>query len=491
MKTWIDRISHYAITAIILLMVACAPSPATLVPTNTPIIATQPADPLVATPSAQTPVVLDTDMSIDAIMAILYILQRPELSIKSITVAGDGEVHCSSGVSHALGLIAMANAGKIPVACGRETPLEGDHQFPSQFRNVADSSLRIIWPKTEPGSNITAVELLQKTINSASQPVVVVTDGPLTNVAEAILADPQLINNIQMIYIMGGAISVPGNLYGVPDASINSTAEANFYIDPHAASVVINSGAPITLVPLDATNQAPLDTVFFNALSEHKTTAAANAVYNMLDYTGSYQQMGTFLWDPLTYAIASDESLATFETKRITVIEEEGSEIGRTKVSQTGTDVRVAISPDVDRFLDTYLSTLNGGEQIAFDWVTARFTPTPLPNSVKVITESGKCWFETSNQVLPGPFAVILYDKDPGSYAGLAFVTLDADKTLADLEAWPSVSPPSWLEVVDYIEALPGMEVSRAVEMIDKPIYLVCFDISGKMGALGPIVSSE
>jgi len=481
MKTWIDRILCSLLIAIILLMAACTASPAALQPGNT----------LIATPSPKTPVVLDTDMSIDAIMAILYILQKPELSVKAITVAGDGEVHCSSGVNHALGLVAIANAGAIPVACGRETPLAGDHQFPSEFRNVADSSLRINWPEVGEGSKLSAVELLKTTIHNTSQPVVLVTDGPLTNVAEALQADPQLAKNIKMIYIMGGAIDVPGNLYGVSDASINSTAEANIYIDPHAANLVLNSGAPITLVPLDVTNQVPLDTVFFKALSEHKNTSAAKAVYNMLDYTGSYQQMGTYLWDPLTYAIASDESLATFAARKITVIEDEGPEIGRTKTSETGKEVRVALTTDADRFLDTYLSTLNGGQTIAVDWTTARFTPTPLANSVKVITEGGKCWFENSNLVLPGPYGVILYDKDPSSYAGLAFVTLNADKTLADLQAWPSVSPPDWLQVEDYIETIPGMEVSKVSEMKDKPIFLVCFDASGKIGALGPIETSK
>ncbi len=490
MNPRIARIQYTVLIAIILWVAACTPSPATPEPTNIPITTVQPTNTFVPFEIPHTPVVVDSDMGSNGVMAILYILQRPDLSVKAITVVGSGETHCRAGIDHALGLIALTNAGKIPVACGRETPLVGDHQFPSMVRAQADSSLRIKWPEIGSASTLTAAELLQTTINSSSQPVVLVADGPLTNVAEAILADPQLVKNIQMIYIMGGAIDVPGNLFGVPDASSNKTAEFNMYVDPHAANIVLNSGAPIRLIPLDATNQVPLDAVFYKVLSRHLTTPAAKAVYDMLDYTKSYLQTGYYFWDPLTYAIASDESLAIFMTNKITVIEEDGPEIGRTKVSQDGKEVQVAYIYNVDHFLDLYLSVLNGGQPLFIDWVTARFTPTPPPNVVNVIIQGGKCSLEGSMLVPRGPVGVYLIDKDPVRDAGLAIVTADEGKTLADLVTSPGLEQPSWVQILgNILETSPGNEVSQVVEVGDKPIYLVCFDSppAAKIGALGPI----
>jgi hypothetical protein len=69
---------------------------------------------------------------------------------------------------------------------------------------------------------------------------------------------------------------------------------------------------------------------------------------------------------------------------------------------------------------------------------------------------------------------------------------MDADKSIADLVAWPSTDQPSWLQILEFIETSPGNESLQTVVVQDKPIYLVCFDglpngSAAKIGALGPI----
>ncbi|OQY44390.1 MAG: hypothetical protein B6242_12910, partial [Anaerolineaceae bacterium 4572_78] len=73
--------------------------------------------------SVSKPVIIDTDMGTDDWLAMLYLLQRPELSVKAITVTGTGLAHCEPGTQNALGLVALAEQSDIPVTCGRETPL--------------------------------------------------------------------------------------------------------------------------------------------------------------------------------------------------------------------------------------------------------------------------------------------------------------------------------------------------------------------------------
>ena len=73
------------------------------------------------------PVIIDTDMAGDDWLAILYLLNRPDVSVQAITVTGTGEAHCGPGIKHALSLTALAGQPDIPVSCGRETPLQGDH----------------------------------------------------------------------------------------------------------------------------------------------------------------------------------------------------------------------------------------------------------------------------------------------------------------------------------------------------------------------------
>lgn len=88
----------------------------------------------------QTPksVIYDTDMAHEDVFSALFLLSHPNVDVRAITVTGTGEVHCEPGVEHALGLVALSGNEEIPVACGRETPLAGNHVFPAEWRKDAD-----------------------------------------------------------------------------------------------------------------------------------------------------------------------------------------------------------------------------------------------------------------------------------------------------------------------------------------------------------------
>jgi inosine-uridine nucleoside N-ribohydrolase len=306
--------------------------------------------------------VIDTDMAVDDWMAILYLVQRPDVGVEAITVTGTGEAHCNPGRRNALGLLSLAGNAEVPVSCGRETPLQGNHVFPTSWRDLVDSMLGLSLPSNpNPASTETAVELLTSVIQGSPQKLVLVTLGPLTNVAEALENEPALVDNLEMIYIMGGAVAVPGNLQ-VPDVEIdNRVAEWNIYVDPHAAAVVFESGAPVTLVALDATNDARVTMDFYRRLEADRTTPEAGFVYEVLSRMQGFISSGDyFFWDPLAAAVATDESLVTIELHTLAVIEEEGPESGRTLVTEGGRNIRVCTDADGARFEELFLDTLNG-----------------------------------------------------------------------------------------------------------------------------------
>lgn len=334
-----------------LMVAACASAP-----TSAP---QEPSYPAIGATRA---VVIDTDMAVDDWMAILYLLQRPDVVVEAITVTGAGEAHCDAGTRNALDLAAPAGNADIPVSCGRETPLQGDHTFPASWRERVDTLAGLSLPSSpDPPSTQSAVELLTSTIQSAPQKVVLVTLGPLTNVAEALQCEPSLVANIEMIYIMGGAVNVPGNLQ-VPGADIdNSVAEWNIYVDPHAAAVVFESGAPITLVPLDATQHAPVTMAFYRRLGADHTTPEADFVYRVLTGMEDFINSGDyFFWDPLAAAVATDEGLVTIQPATLKVVEEEGPESGQTLVAEGGSSIRLCTAADGARFEEVFLNTLNG-----------------------------------------------------------------------------------------------------------------------------------
>jgi pyrimidine-specific ribonucleoside hydrolase len=204
------------------------------------------------------PVIIDTDMSHDDILAILYLLQRPDLDIRAITVV-NGVAHVEPGVENARRLLALAGRTDIPVAGGEEVPLAGGRAFPADWRPLLDLGLRVALPSVPPqNGGPSAAELIIQQVNASSRPVRLIAIGPLTNVALALKSDPSLASRLESIFFSGGAISVPGAVHAEMPSNPNAVAEWNLYIDPLAADQVFRSGVPLIIAPLDVTeNQGP------------------------------------------------------------------------------------------------------------------------------------------------------------------------------------------------------------------------------------------
>jgi inosine-uridine nucleoside N-ribohydrolase len=322
--------------------------------------ALEPTAPHAVAADAQ-PVVIDTDMAADDWLAILYLLGRSDADVRAITVTGAGEAHCAAGTRNALNLVALAGRPDIPVACGREAPLAGNHAFPAEWRARVDDLLGQALPENSSEAfGQSAVALLSRIVRGSPQKVHLITLGPLTNVGEMLEADPGLVANLAMITVMGGAVEAAGNVGASSDIE-NQVAEWNIYVDPRAAAVVFGSGAPITLVPLDATNQAPVTIEFYQRLEKDRTTSVAEFVYRVLAAQSEVIRSGRYyLWDPIAAAIATEESLGTFRELSLIVVEAEGPESGRTLESETGVRMQVALGADRGSFEALFLEAVNG-----------------------------------------------------------------------------------------------------------------------------------
>lgn len=306
------------------------------------------------------PVILDVDMAHEDMFAALFLLSHPNVDLRAITVSGTGEAHCEPGVRHALGLVALSGHETIPIACGPEIPLTGNHEFPSEWRKAVDNAYGVSIPLGGTASSISAADLIVQLTQGSDEPVTIVAVGPLTNIAEAIQKQPEITSHIQEIYIMGGAVKVDGNVGNSGVGIQNQFAEWNIYIDPTAANIVFNSGIPVTLVPLDATRDVPVTRNFYKILEKNRATPSANLVYDMLTANLDFVDSGGFqFWDSLTAAIFTDASIAKFEEMELTVVEAEGPESGRTQPVSGGPKIRVAVSADRERFEQIVLTIWN------------------------------------------------------------------------------------------------------------------------------------
>ena len=305
-------------------------------------------------------VIIDTDAGGDDLMAIAFLLAHPDIRVEAITVV-NGEAHVQAGGRNVLRLLELAGRSDVPVFIGREAPLTGSAEFPAEWRKTSDDLPGVALPEvTRAIESQSAAEYLSKRLSEAAHPVQVLATGPLTNLADAFTRSPRAARTIRQIVIMGGAVHVSGNLGdGGMLKTDNSAAEWNIFIDPAAAKTVFASGAPIRLVPLDATQRVPIDMAMLEQFQTHAKTPLAKFVSQVLATNRDFIRQGYyFAWDPLAAVALTSPIVATFRPMAIE-ISDDPSEIGRTvEVKKGRANVQVAIDANALRFREIFMTAL-------------------------------------------------------------------------------------------------------------------------------------
>jgi inosine-uridine nucleoside N-ribohydrolase len=391
-------------------------------------------------PTASTvPVVVDTDAAIDDLVALTFLLASDEVDVRAITVSGTGEVRCPAGVGVVRELLAHTGDDDVPVACGRATPLDGTHEFPTEWRDAADSGWGVVEPTRTPEPDApSAVELLVDTIEPG---VTLLTLGPLTNIADAFRTDAELADRVASIVTMGGAVDAPGNVTE-PDLDA-AHSEWNVYVDPTAASEVFGAGAPLVLVALDATNQVPVTPMFLERLALNSHTPAASLVAELYQANPLVGAGGAYFWDPLAAASVIDPSLLTTERADIEVVTADGPDIGRTIRSADGHPIDVATSADAGTFEDLLLRTL---DDVRPD--DALVEPSPAVGDAVVTYDGTDCTYAGPTNVTAGRVGFTFETIDSTWVA--AIIQLTGDVTIEEVVAWVEANP-------DVQDAPPGV----------------------------------
>ncbi len=322
-------------------------------------------------PSGGMPVVLDYSPTISDIGALFYLASHPDVDLLAVTLPERGESDCDEGVRHTLSLLSIAGRPDVPVGCGVEPPLVGDRDWPDEFREFSNLLAGVVLPVATPRPPVDGAVLLADTLRSADRPVTIVAVGPLTNLGVVLRDQPDLVENVERVVIMGGAVEVAGNVEAAP------TAEWNLYIDPQAARLVLASGVDVLFVPLDATNDVPWTDALVAevALLESAVGKSERQVVASRGFTD-----GIYLWDELAAVATVEPELLQIERRTIVVDDD-----GATLDDPSGTPVDVAVGADAEAATREFLRILNGGvlpripdgspeDQAYFDLLEAGFT---------------------------------------------------------------------------------------------------------------------
>ena len=190
-------------------------------------------------------VIIDTDPGIDDAAAIFWILQDKRFDVKALTIT-HGNVGTSGCASNAMRILDIANRQGIPVYKGAEKPLikqASSATYAHGKDGLGDTDIPFSVNSVSSGN--AAVEIVRIARNSDKK-ISILAIGPITNIAIAILIDPELYRYVDKIIFMGGAVRVPGN--------VSVSASFNVYSDPEAAKIVYDSGIPIVQIGLDICN---------------------------------------------------------------------------------------------------------------------------------------------------------------------------------------------------------------------------------------------
>ena len=219
-------------------------------------------------------IIIDTDMGIDDLMAIAFMLYFPEVNIEAITtVYGVVEVGLSS--KNALKILEALGKKDIPVYQGVGKPL-----VRSSFKNGrfvhGDNGLGNV-SLLEPTQTVMskhAVDFIIDEVMKKPNKIEILALGPITNIALALSLKPEIAKKIKKIVFMGGAFLSPGN--------VSPMASSNVFKDPESLKVVLDSGVSFTFVGLDVTKKVIFTAQDLNTLK--KTGKAGKLVSDVCQF---------------------------------------------------------------------------------------------------------------------------------------------------------------------------------------------------------------
>ncbi|GAB5494007.1 MAG: nucleoside hydrolase [Phototrophicaceae bacterium] len=298
---------------------------------------------------------IDTDMGSDDAVALIMALKSDKVDVVGIS-ALSGNVPLEQAALNARFVAELCDSD-VPVYAGADKPLLRPYVDATWFHGVDGLSGYGGTPKQLPETTHAVDALI-----SAShyyENLVLVTLGPLTNIALAVARDPSIVSKISRCVVMGGAACTYGN--------VTPAAEYNIWVDPDAARTVFLSGLPIEMVGWEFCQG---DFALDKSEMEHVRSLGTALAHFTLDcnevaiqaYYKQTQHHGLSFPDPVTMAIALDKSIAT-ETSRHYVEIEIQSELTR------GTTLVDKLNAAEDaRNKHTWAQAIKAGKNVEVTW---------------------------------------------------------------------------------------------------------------------------
>lgn len=272
--------------------------------------------------------IVDTDPGIDDALALLLAARWPRADLRAVTVTY-GNTTLDIATRNAR-LVLQRAGSRAAVFAGAERPLaralitaKETHGAEGLGDHAAGPA-----PAVTPSAGV-----LVAALRAAPAPVVLVTLGPLTNLACALRADAALVRSrVSRHVAMGGNIEAAGNT--------GPHSEFNFWCDPEAVHEVLGARLGTELVGLDVTRQLVIPARAVAALASHDDPAARWLGALLGFYVRFHEDVeglrGAVINDPLAIALALEPGWGKTETYPLRMNLSDGPERGRTTIGAGG-----------------------------------------------------------------------------------------------------------------------------------------------------------
>src|SRR5271166_4302898 len=313
------------------------------------------------------PLLIDVDTGIDDALALLYACAQDHIHAVGVTTVV-GNVSLDSATRNTRAVLKLAGRPEIPVWRGSANPLSNAVGDARDVHGKTGLGHAVLPEPEEPPQGGHAVDSIIAAAQAHSGRLIMVATGPLTNIALAVMRDPELPRLLKRFVIMGGAYAEPGN--------VTPSAEFNIWHDPEAARIVFRAfggvgGTPVVAVGLDVTRKTTFDEsdlAAFSADSRVKATPLARFIEDAARFY--FERMEKehgrrifIMHDPLAVAVALDPSL--IETRRAAVDVETTGRIttGATIPDWRGqwgrlANTEVAVAIDSERFRKRFFDAM-------------------------------------------------------------------------------------------------------------------------------------
>ena len=258
---------------------------------------------------------IDTDTASDDAVALIMALRSPAIRVLAITTVA-GNVAVQQSTRNALYTAELCGAD-VPVFMGAEKPLHREHQSAHWFHGRDGLGDHGYPAPRRSAEKLHASDAIIATIE-ANPGLVLVTLGPLTNIARALQRNPSIAAKVGRCVVMGGAPCCEGN--------VTPAAEYNIWCDPEAARIVLRSGLPVELVGWHlcrgaaALNVNDIERVlsFDTMLARFAIECNSRAQEAYFEQTGEH---GISLPDPVAMSIALDPTIVTQQSENYVDVE--------------------------------------------------------------------------------------------------------------------------------------------------------------------------